>query len=153
MFRLKANKTSLYKLVGTYEALPPTSSITKTGSGSTGTCLPSRLVIQSISLDRIAQVAKVLDADAEEMEREANLLEASTTMTRAAAMYLDGLRDIGERGPHETGRALRADGGDRHGTDRGGVHGLIVFRRVAPALFRGSTLAICHVSRCRKALE
>ena len=39
------------------------------------------------AMGRIAQAAKVLDADTEEMEREANLLAASTTMTRAAAMY------------------------------------------------------------------
>ena len=30
MFRLKANKTSLYKLVGTYEALPPMRRVTIT---------------------------------------------------------------------------------------------------------------------------
>ncbi len=30
MFRLKANKTSLYQLVGTYEALPPTRQVTIT---------------------------------------------------------------------------------------------------------------------------
>lgn len=28
MFRLKANKTSLYKLVGTYEAMPPMRRVT-----------------------------------------------------------------------------------------------------------------------------
>ncbi len=48
------------------------------------------------AMDRIAQVAKVLDADAEEMEREANLLAASTTMTRAAAMYHVAERRLNE---------------------------------------------------------
>ena len=56
---------------------------------------------------------------------------------------LDGLPDVGERGPHKAGRTVRTDGGDRHGADLGGGHGLVMFRRVAPALFRGSTLAIC----------
>ncbi len=48
------------------------------------------------AMDRIAQVAKVLDADAEEMEREANLLAASTTMTRADAMYYVAERRLNE---------------------------------------------------------
>ena len=48
------------------------------------------------AMDRIAQVAKLLDADAEEMEREANLLAASTTMTRAAAMYHVAERRLNE---------------------------------------------------------
>ncbi len=48
------------------------------------------------AMGRIAQVAKVLDADAEEMEREANLLAASTTMTRAAAMYHVAERRLNE---------------------------------------------------------
>ena len=50
------------------------------------------------AMDRIAQVAKVLDADAEEMEREANLLAASTTMTRATAMYHVAQRRLNEAG-------------------------------------------------------
>ena len=48
------------------------------------------------AMDRIAQVAKLLDADAEEMEREANLLAASTTMTRATAMYHVAERRLNE---------------------------------------------------------
>ena len=48
------------------------------------------------AMDRIAQVAKLLDADAEEMEREANLLAASTTMTRATAMYHVAQRRLNE---------------------------------------------------------
>ena len=39
------------------------------------------------AMDRIEQVAIIADTDAGELEREANLLAASTTMTRAAAMY------------------------------------------------------------------
>lgn len=48
------------------------------------------------AMGRIAQVAKVLDADAGEMEREANLLAASTTMTRADAMYHVAERRLNE---------------------------------------------------------
>lgn len=39
------------------------------------------------AMDRIEEVAKLLDADAEEMEREATLLAASTTMDRATALH------------------------------------------------------------------
>ncbi len=39
------------------------------------------------AMDRIEEVAKLLGADAEEMEREATLLAASTTMDRATALH------------------------------------------------------------------
>lgn len=39
------------------------------------------------AMDRIEEVAKLLGADAEEMEREAKLLAASTTMTCADALH------------------------------------------------------------------
>ena len=39
------------------------------------------------AMDRIEEVAKLLGADAEEMEQEATLLAAQTTMTRATALH------------------------------------------------------------------
>ena len=39
------------------------------------------------AMDRIEEVAKLLGADAEEMERAATLLAASTTMDRATALH------------------------------------------------------------------
>ena len=55
---------------------------------------------------------------------------------------LDALPDVWKRGPHKAGRTLRTDGGDRHSADLGGGHGLVMFHRAAPALFRCSALAI-----------
>lgn len=39
------------------------------------------------AMERIEEVAKLLGADAEEMKREATLLAAQTTMTRATALH------------------------------------------------------------------
>lgn len=48
------------------------------------------------AMDKIEQVAKILDTDAGGLEREAKLLAASTVMTRAEAMYYVAERKLTE---------------------------------------------------------